>query len=79
MTVMSQNLRLADLITLSNAGYRYVYIASRKKVCLRCCSYQRANFALDRDWLIVADHVNRTSCLLTCDHCGSKITSFPDH
>ena len=75
MTVASQTLRLIDIISVTGQKFRYVFTIRRKKICVDCCRSERARFALDKDWLVVSDQVNRTGLCLKCDHCGGTITS----
>lgn len=76
MTAMSQNLRLAETIFVTGQKFRYIYTIGRKRVCQECCGKERMKFALNRNWLIIADHVNRTGCTLKCYNCSSGIESM---
>lgn len=76
MTTASQNLRLTDLIFVTKQRFRYVYTADRRKICTDCCGRERKNFALTKNWRVLTDQVNRTGCVLRCDHCGGPIESI---
>lgn len=75
MTTMSHNLRLAETIFVLADKSRYVFTASRKKVCRDCCGVERRRFALDSEWIIMNDLVNRSGVKFRCDHCGSFVES----
>lgn len=76
MTTASQNLRLIDLIFVTKQKFRYVYTADRRKICAGCCGRERKNFALSKNWRVLTDQVNRSGCVLRCDHCGGSIESI---
>lgn len=76
MTAASQTRRLTDLIFLTGQKFRYVYTVDRRKVCTDCCGREYVNFALDRNWRVLADQVNRTGYTLRCDNCGDPIKSI---
>jgi len=75
MTAASQTRRLTDLISVTNQRFRYVYTVDRRKVCTDCCGREYVNFALNKNWCVLADQVNRTGYTLKCDHCGGLIES----
>lgn len=73
MTRKSTSLRIAQIIKIEGSPYRYAFTKTGARICSKCVSFNQRRFALDNNWEIVNDPVNKADPYLFCDHCGGRI------